>query len=679
MIYIIMVLVMINLAIAAEHNDTGIEFFNDTMVWHLWNEKDDYYIDSWTGIQLTNHYEQYWSHNVFCFQTIQGGKFCADSFEWTWENSTDNTSYANLTGHTNIKVGAHDFDVTISYILYSNNKWIKIITTAKNNKKTLEGYFIWRIQDIQINMTMENDWAIIDDTNYSLHQNISLNFTNLSSKKIYLKDNISQEYLYLGWKNDNYSVIINNETGQYNAPAELWLGPYTIEEDDVVTENFFWIDAIGVDNITSGTDAGTVTLTVPHTATGTESDGILIVTVQVTDASETDRIIQSVTHNNEALTHLPADADDNIEQRTEIWYRLNPTAGGTPDIVVTARGSCTDLSLGAISLTGVNSNNAPSIIDTYHETNRNLLTQLHSGGPTNASQSFTGTGETIEHVAFLLRKINTPTGDVTYSIHAHSGTYGTSSVPTGNALASGSFDIESLTGGLVYKYITTPISFTPTEGTKYTVVVSFGGGDVTNNLAVGTDTSSPTHSGNIAEFDGSWDASSGEDAIFALLTSEANAITGDSTPPTLNITTVGDSSYVIDSLAIAESDGTKIGVQYETIHKTDVGGDTHASQYVDAGGAGIQVMNYSDTDADTSWVMSAVSIQALVEAPPSLWGCTLNTTGTSYINCSDNCNLVLTDVAQNIVYLRYTGFVQGLRNVTNSSRIRIDEGCRART
>ena len=68
------------------------------------------------------------------------------------------------------------------------------------------------------------------------------------------------------------------------------------------------------------------------------------------------------------------------------------------------------------------------------------------------------------------------------------------------------------------------------------------------------------------------------------------------------------------------------------------------------------------------------------EAPPSIiWGCSLNTTGTSYINCSDNCNLVLTDVAQNIVYLRYTGFVQGLRNVSNSSRIRIDQGCRART
>ena len=668
-------LIMINIVLAPEHDDSGIEFFNDTMVWHLWNEKDDYYIDSWTGIQLTNHYQEYWSHNVFCFQTIQGGKFCADSFEWTWENSTDNTSYANLTGTTNIKVGAHDFDVTISYILYSNNKWIKIITTAKNNKKTLEGYFIWRIQDIQINMTMENDWAIINNTNYSLHQNMSLNFTNLSNKKIYLKDNISQEYLRLGWKNDNYSVIIHNETGQYNAPTELWLGPYNIEENGIIIEDFYWIDAIGVDNITSGTDAGTITLTVPHTATGTESNGILIVTVQVTDSALGDRTIESVTHNNEALTHLfGADADDVTEERTEIWYRTNPTTGGTPDIVVTAGGSCTDLTLGAISLTGVSSFSGE--IDSYDLANgdNNVINDV-------VGQSFTGNGRVLSNVVFNLDRISS-SGDAYVRIYAHSGTYGTSSIPTGNPLATSeavsTSSIPQVPTNIIFNFDNTN-KILLEDGTYYFVTMEVeSGATIIKRL----DFTSPTHSGNYADNStGSWVPDATKDLIFYInYSGSTNATTGDSTPPNITINTFGDSSYVIDSLAIAESDGTKIGVQHETIHKTDVGGDTHASQYVDAGGAGIQVMNYSDTDSDQSWVLSAVAIQALDEAPPSIiWGCSLNTTGTSYINCSDNCNLVLTDVAQNIVYLRYIGFVQGLRNISNSSRIRIDEGCRART
>ena len=110
---------------------------------------------------------------------------------------------------------------------------------------------------------------------------------------------------------------------------------------------------INVDRISSGTDPTSVQLTVAHACAGTASNGILIVTVEVSDSSASDRIISTVTHNNEACTHLitsDAGADD---VHTEIWYRTNPTAGGSPNIVVTPGGSCTDLSLGAISLTGV--------------------------------------------------------------------------------------------------------------------------------------------------------------------------------------------------------------------------------------------------------------------------------------------------------------------------------------
>lgn len=207
--------------------------------------------------------------------------------------------------------------------------------------------------------------------------------------------------------------------------------------------------AITLDTTSSGTDAGSVELTVAHECTGTDTDGILVVVVVVTDSGIDDRTISTVTHNGEALTNIPsATSDAYSEERVEIWYRLNPTAGGSPNIVVTPGGSCTDLSLGAISLTDVGS--APAFV-----------TQTASG---------------------------------------------------------------------------------------------------------------------------------------------------DETPPTLDITTAGTDSWVIDGVASQEPGG-KLVPAHNTILDLDVGGDQHCAQYVDAGGAGSQTMNYTDPDSDTHWAMSAVSVQ----------------------------------------------------------------------
>ena len=40
----------------------GWEFLKDNTVIHAWNMHDDYYFDADNGIQLTNHYEEYWTH-----------------------------------------------------------------------------------------------------------------------------------------------------------------------------------------------------------------------------------------------------------------------------------------------------------------------------------------------------------------------------------------------------------------------------------------------------------------------------------------------------------------------------------------------------------------------------------------------------------------------------------------
>lgn len=103
---------------------------------------------------------------------------------------------------------------------------------------------------------------------------------------------------------------------------------------------------------------------------------------------------------------------------------------------------------------------------------------------TGVGQSFLGEGSTLGSVVFNARKLNSPTGTAYAKIYAHSGTFGTSSVPTGVALAvsdgvdvsdiSASFDVLTphfrfsgvnqitLTSGTPYVLT---LEFTPTAGT----------------------------------------------------------------------------------------------------------------------------------------------------------------------------------------------------------------------
>lgn len=121
------------------------------------------------------------------------------------------------------------------------------------------------------------------------------------------------------------------------------------------------------------------------------------------------------------------------------------------------------------------------------------------------SQSFTGDGSIISAAIFSIDKTGSPVGDIRAKVYAHSGTYGTDSLPTGTALAtSDPFPAASLTGSFA------PISFAFSgvnkilleAGVYYCLVVEFtyvsgGGGAFVN---VGADVSSPTHSGNFAYY-----------------------------------------------------------------------------------------------------------------------------------------------------------------------------------
>jgi len=44
----------------------GYELLDNNKVVHIWNVHDDYYFNASSGIQFTNHFQEYWTRNIFC-------------------------------------------------------------------------------------------------------------------------------------------------------------------------------------------------------------------------------------------------------------------------------------------------------------------------------------------------------------------------------------------------------------------------------------------------------------------------------------------------------------------------------------------------------------------------------------------------------------------------------------
>ena len=177
------------------------------------------------------------------------------------------------------------------------------------------------------------------------------------------------------------------------------------------------------------------------------------------------------------------------------------------------------------------------LLDSYSETNQNAegkLRDLHPSDSVEVSQrgqSFTCPGAyKITSAKFYMKKAGLPTGNGHAVLYAHTGTYGTSSLPTGVVLAtSDDFDVSTLGGALalitftftgIQQYIMSP-------GIKYCILFenpTAGTIDVDNYPIMGHDNSTPTHGGNKSEFvNGSYVADPDRDVCFYVY--------GDLSPP----------------------------------------------------------------------------------------------------------------------------------------------------
>lgn len=263
---------------------------------------------------------------------------------------------------------------------------------------------------------------------------------------------------------------------------------------------------------------------------------------------------------------------------------VRATAGATGTIQCTFSGSARQVMIAGAFMEenkinvsdSVNVTDTVRVIDTYDFSNLNGSGQpLYSTGNNQAGQSFTGDGNKLKSISLRLSKTGTPTGNITGYIYAHSGTYGTSSVPTGAALAtSATIDIATLTTSFTTQTFefTGANAITLDNATNYVLAVENTNGDLSNRLNVGYDTTSPTASGNMSRFNvsgGAWVAEPTVDLVFIVNTNnpgieivtpvggDLSINKSDTITVTESVTMFTDQLYrsVSDNITITESIG----------------------------------------------------------------------------------------------------------------------------
>ncbi len=223
-------------------------------------------------------------------------------------------------------------------------------------------------------------------------------------------------------------------------------------------------------------------------------------------------------------------------------------------------------------------NITPTTSSSYAETNQSGTNSLRTGSTIGTGQSFTNTSSgVLSACRFYLKKTGAPTGNAVAKVYAHSGTLGTSSIPTGTALAtSDNFDVSTLTTSyaLASLTFTGANNITLAASTNYVVTIEYSGGSVGNTLDVGTDTTTPTATGNSSTFTPStWTAVAGTDLCFYVYTGgdlTLNITNGGGTPTynnTLGCSTTVNNAVTL-TVTVKDSTGTAIQNVRVAIYKS---------------------------------------------------------------------------------------------------------------
>lgn len=147
---------------------------------------------------------------------------------------------------------------------------------------------------------------------------------------------------------------------------------------------------------------------------------------------------------------------------------------------------------------------------------------LGNGTITGQAQSFAnGTNaQYLTRAFFQLKLVGAPTGNVVAKLYAHSGSLGTTSVPTGAALAtSNNVALTTLTSSYATVEFYFPTPYEMAASTNYVIAVEYSGGGVSDYIDVRGLAGTGTHAGNRSSNTGAWAATAADDLNFSVHTS----------------------------------------------------------------------------------------------------------------------------------------------------------------
>jgi len=256
-----------------DERQIGYEFLDDNKVVHIWNTQDDYFFEKDAGIQLTNHYEDYWTRNIFCIGYYNNNEWhkiaCADDLSG-FERSiiTDDETYVNATLWKDIEYGVYDLRLGVQYHLGLDDKNLSITIYGKNIGIDIpyDLGFAWKVTDWEIpHEGIGGNSIRINNTDYELDRTYDLLFKNMT--RVYTNWTIDEEgngvdngliiesiptlrgfdygeYLTIDWNpNLNYAVKMFGNGNQEDFYVALLINAGYFDSNQEKSTTFYWIDA----------------------------------------------------------------------------------------------------------------------------------------------------------------------------------------------------------------------------------------------------------------------------------------------------------------------------------------------------------------------------------------------------------------------------------------------------